>query len=400
MKILLIHQFFIRHDEPGGSRHIELLRFFREHGHEVRVIAGSVNYMTNRSKLPFWRPLDTETDGGITTRWVYALPTLQFGLLGRLLNYLSFFILALPFVLAEKPDVILATSPPPTVGILGWLLSVFRKVPWILELRDLWPNVGADSGLIARGFLHSLLERISFSLYQKGSYVVTLTWGLEETLKKLGVSAKKITTIPNGVDEMFFSPPNHIFPELAENKFIVMYVGALGEANKLSTLIDLAEACRNDARIFFVIAGDGREKKKLETHVLKKSLNNVLFLGSVPREQIPSLLHYADVCLATWSKGPAFRHVISNKLFDYMASGVPVLLVAEEGDAWKILEKAKGGVRTDSEDIAAAQKWLSYFLENPSESKAMGKRGKDYVTLHFRRKNLALKYVEIFEKLR
>lgn len=402
MKILLIHQFFILEEEPGGSRHVELLRHFVNQGFQVSVIGGAVNYMTNRSKLPFWKIYEKRMVSGFPVTWVFALPALRFGLFGKFLTYLSFFICAIPFVLIEKPDLILATSPPPTVGLLGWLLSRIRKIPWIFEIRDIWPDSGVDLTAISRGLLYHTLSRLVHFLYCRSGHIVTLTFGLGKSLQKAGVSPDKITTIPNGVDSFFLEPASYRFEELealhSQNKFIVMYIGALGQANHVIHLLELAAHLKDNSRFCLLLIGDGQQKPELEKYALQHQLTNVRFLGSVPRKQVPSLLHYANACIAIWAKGVGFRQVLPNKLFDYMASGSPVILAAEEGDAWEILEKAQGGVRVDPDDLDSMKKWLLYFLEHPEEAKAMGGRGKAYVFQHFLRKDLARQYLEVIEK--
>lgn len=402
MKILLIHQFFILPNEPGGSRHIELIKHWRKKNHQVSVVAGSTNYMTNRSKLPLGRITRKQTVDGIPIRWIYNFPILHWGLIGRLFNYLSFFIFSLSFVLKEKPDIIIATSPPPSVGLLGFLLSRRRRVPWVLEVRDLWPEVAIETGLNLKTPL-SWIKIFTNFLYRRATVLVTLSWGLEKALQETGTPHKKIITIPNGVDDFFVTPLDKESSEFKKFKSIasciIIYVGAMGLANQTSTIIQLAEKMSHDSRFYFLLAGDGRERKEIEKLSLEKKLENIKFLGSLPRKKIPLLLQYADIGIVTWASGSAFHYVIFNKIFDYMASGLPVLLATEPNDAWRILEASGGGVRVDPENCDLMKEQLVYWAEHPEEAKAMGARGKAYVMKHFMRENLAEQYLELLERI-
>lgn len=405
MKILFIHQFFIVGDDPGAGRHEALLRYFVEAGHEVHILAGSVNYMTNRSKFHLFKLYErqTSTCGQIT--WVYAFPTLRSGLSGRFLSFVSFLIFSLPFLLKEKPDVIIATSPPPTAGVLGWLFSRLKRVPWIFEIRDLWPEFGVSLGALGnKGFLRWTLDRMVRFLYRSADYIITLTWGLEKELLRLGLPQNKLQTIPNGVDSIFVvDRPMEKFPRLhdlrLQKKFMVMYVGAFGRANQVLRLVELAERVANHSSIHFVFVGEGSERTALENSCKEKNLTNVTFLGSVPRNKVPDVLHYADLGISILANVPAFRHAISNKLFDYMASGIPVLLALPEGDAWEILKNANGGVRVDPDDLAMMEHWVLYFQKNREEAKQMGSQGKTYALTHFMRDHLAQNYLECIERV-
>lgn len=399
--LLLLHQFFVLDTEPGGTRHLFLLRHFQARGMKVRVIAGSVNYMTGRSRFSPPRLYRREHVDGIEILWVYALPFLKYGLLGKIACYLSFFALALPPVLAERPDLLIATSPPPTVAALGWLLSRLKRIPWIFEVRDLWPEMARDLGLGSRWILRPLFyltDRVMRFLYRQASFVVSLTFGLRQHLLEQGLSPERVGTVPNGVDPIFVSAEALSPSPLAkEGKFRVMYVGSMGMANRVESILEIARVLKENPKVEFVLAGDGPLQSALRKKAAMLALDNVRMLGPVPRNQVPALLSTADVCLLTHAQTDSFRALLPNRLFDYMAAGCPVILCLLPGDASAVLEEAGGGIRVNPGDPEAAGKAILHYLEHPEEAGKAGQSGQAYVFKHFRREALAEKYLEIIQ---
>lgn len=402
MKILLLHQFFILESEPGGTRHIFLSRFFRKNGGDVRVIAGAVNYMTGRSRLRRLRLWQNENVDGVSITWVYALPTLKYGLIGKVICYLSFFFTALPFALKEKADVMIATSPPPTVAALGWIVRKLKGIPWVFEIRDLWPEMVADLGINAGIFTRILASCMNF-FYAQADYLVPLTLGFRRKLIEKGIPPEKIRTITNGVDPIFLDdnppPPKSPaeFPEKLPAKFRVMYLGSMGIANALSPLLDAAEKLKDDSRVEFLFIGGGSEREKLIKEAAQKGLTNARFLPPVPRTAVPYLLKTADVCILTHAHTPSFQLFLPNRLFDYLAAGRPVLLCLKEGEASEILGNSGGGIRLDPGAADRIRDAILRLMENPAERQKMGESGRKYALEHFLRENLAKSYFEVLE---
>jgi glycosyltransferase involved in cell wall biosynthesis len=398
MKILLFHQFFVLDSEPGGTRHVFLCHFFQKMGAQVRVIAGSTNYMTGKSKLPLFRPWKNEVVDGIHITWVYAYPGMKQGILGRLLCYFSFFFFAFPFVLKEKCDVVIATTPPPTVIFLGWLFHWIKRKPWVLEVRDLWPEMLADLGL-KMGWGYGLFVSVMNFFYTHASFVVPLTPGLGTTLLQKGVLSERLQVIPNGIDPIFLSPPNQeafsVLPK--KEKFLVLHLGTISFSHSLEPLIKAAESFKEDPRLEFWFVGDGSGRKRLEE--MAQDLPNVRFLNPIPRKAVPALLSLADLCILSYEPIPSFSSILPNRFFDYLVSGKPVIICLQKGDASEILEKAGGGIRLDPGDVPLLRKTILYFLEHPEEGKKMGESGRAYVLQHYLRENLARDYFQILSKL-
>ena len=400
MKILLLHQFFILDSEPGGSRHIFLCRFFKQQGAEVQVIAGAVNYMTGKSKLPFYRLWKKEEIDGIAITWVSCLPFLKFGMIGKILCYLSFFFLSLPFVFAAPADVLIATSPPPSAALMGWLSNRLKKIPWVLEIRDLWPEMIRDLG-VKIGFLARTADKIIAKFYRDSSFIVPLTNGFAKIIAQKGIPMEKMRVIPNGVDPIFEDRvENEREPAFNKSgKFSVFYVGSMGRANQLETLLKIAEKLVNYRDIQFIFVGDGVEKKKLMREASVKKLDNVLFLEPVPRKEVPDFLEKADLCFLTHAQTGSFSAFIPNRLFDYLAVGKPVLLLLEKGDASQILEESGGGVQVSPKDTVQAVKAILELKSNPEKRKKMGELGKQYVFKKFLRKDLAAEYFKVLKEI-
>ncbi len=357
--------------------------------------------MTGKSKLPWYRLWKKEVVDGISITWVACTPSLRFGVPGKILCYLSFFFLALPMILTTSGDILITTSPPPSVSFLGLLLHKFKNIPWVLEVRDLWPEMIQDLG-VKIGVFSRISNKIACDLYKNSSSIIALTPGFAKIIAQKGISSEKISVIPNGVDPIFEDQPqNQISTSFNENKkFCVLYLGSMGTANRLTTLLSLAERLIDYPDIQFVFIGDGTEKNKLMREAAEKKLTNVLFQNSVPRQSVPEVLKQADLCILTHAQQGSFHAFIPNRLFDYLASGKPVLAVLEKGDASEILEKSGGGTQISAKDLDAAAKAILDLRIDPEKRRKMGASGQKYAFEKFLRKNLAEKYFKILERVK
>jgi len=407
MNILVIHQQFLRPDEGGGSRFNEFSRLWSEAGHRVTVVAGQTSYTTGKRSLEYRRHwVHREHVGDVTVLRAYTPEAEMTSFVSRLWNFFCFMFSALwaVFLLAPKPDVIIATSPQLIVAVPGVLGAAFRRCPLVFEVRDLWPETGVTMGAIRRG---SLFERglscLEAWTYRRAAAVNVLTPAFKDSIVSRGLAApEKIWFIPNGADA-WRRPSDAVRDEIRQRygwqgKFVALYAGAHGIANDLTQLVRAGDALREDSRIHLVTVGAGAELAGLREEVRRRGLDNVTFLGPVPKTEMPGILAAADVGLAVLKKCDTFKTVYPNKVFDYMSMRLPVI-IAIDGVARKLVADAEAGIFVEPDDAEALAGAVVWLRDNKEAAAEMGRKGERYVREHFDRAALAREYIQAMSSL-
>ena len=404
MRILLIHQYFLEKDDPGGSRFNEMTRMWVKKGHEVVVLAGMVNGATGLKNKKYNGKffVRDEYQKHLIVLRCYTARSYNVNYLGRIWSYVSFILSSCwggIFKCDHKYDIIIVTSPPLFVGLPAIFLSKIKRVPYIFEVRDLWPESAIDTGVISNKWLIKASEQLEKLLYRGAKLIVVLTPAFKTNLRDVkGISENKIVYIPNAADFSLSESllqnfdPSSLRTELGiTNKFVVTYVGAHGVANHLSQLIDAAELLK-ETDIVFLLIGDGMEKNSLKHRAKVKKLSNVVFLDPVPKNDVFKYILASDLGASVLKKADTFKTIYSNKTFDYMACKKPVLMVID-GISKDLIEAANCGVYAEPENIKdIAQKIIDYrSRENFSEQ---GENGYHYVKENFDRKTLSDLYLE------
>jgi glycosyltransferase involved in cell wall biosynthesis len=325
-------------------------------------------------------------------------------------NYASFCLsAALRGLTLPRPDVIIATSPQLLVGLAGWWLSFARhgarRIPFVFEVRDLWPESLTAVGVGNEGsLLHRALGAVAGFLYRRADCIVVVTPAFREHLiKRWRVPEEKIAVVENGVETDLFAPqPQAADDRLrrdlgAQGKFLVCYAGTMGMAHGLETLLDAASQLQLQNRnVRFLLIGEGAEKERIKALAQSRGLASVLFLDQQPREKIPAFISASDACLVLLKKTEVFKTVIPTKMLEFMATARPVVL-AVEGQARQILEDAGGGLAIEPENAPALAEAIVQLAENPELGKTMGQRGREYVVRRLAREKTAQKYIEVLE---
>ncbi len=391
MHILLIHQVFVRPQDPGGTRHYEFAQQLVRRGHQVTVLAGTRSYLTG-GLLGADRRQTLEPGLVVLRTWV--LGGAGSGALGRMLAFLSFVGSALLLGLRiPAVSLIWGTSPPLSQAWTAWALARLKRTPWLLEVRDLWPAFAVQIGVLRNRALIALARRLERFLYHRADRIVVNSPGFVSHVLDSGAAASKLAFIPNGVDTQLFAPGAEAGQlrrlEGLDRKFIALYAGAHGMANDLWQLLAAAEVLREDPRITLVLVGDGREKVALRAKARATGLSNVVFLPSVEKARMPGLLVDADCGLVVLKPIPLFTTTYPNKMFDYMAAGKPVVL-AIDGVAKRLVEEADAGVCVPPGDAPALAAALQQLAADPALARELGQRGRTYVEAHYDRAQLAL----------
>ncbi len=406
MRLLIIHQYYLGKNDPGGSRFNQFVKYWSNKGHQITVIAGTVHYATGKKEDKYkgkWVVKEVESDN-VTVYRTYVYSGYNVNFVGRLWGYLSFMVSATwAGLLSGKQDLILVTSPPLFVGVSGYILSRLKRIPYVFEVRDLWPESAVDTGVLTNKYVIKLAYILEGFIYKTAKLINVLTPAFRETLiKKKSVSPGKITMIPNGADLDIFHPgvKNNWVREKynLKDKFVIMYIGAHGVANNLITIIQVAEKLKEYHDIVFMLIGDGMQKEMLVKEAAGRGLDNVIFVESQPKEKVVDFCNAADVCTAVLKKVDTFKTVYPNKVFDYMSSAKPIIL-AIDGVARELVEKAQAGIYVEPENVDQFKEAVLHLYNNRHLLDKLGENGYQYVKKHFSRYVLSEEYEKILTGL-
>lgn len=401
MKILVVHQFYLQPGEPGGSRFNELARLWSEAGHQVTVVAGTVNYATSKAPERYHGRWTTREQDGQVTVWRCHVPA-SYGrsYLGRMWAFFAFTLSAATAALrVRRPDVVIATSPPLVAVIPGWLAARRHRARLVFEIRDLWPESAVTTGVLReRAPLTRLLYALERWACRVADRINVLTPAFRDDLVRRELaSAEKIFFVPNGADLDLFSPGPADPVLRAElgwgSRFVVMYAGAHGRANAIGQLVDAAERLRDRPDILIASVGDGPERRQHEDRARRLGLDNIVFHGAQPKDRMPALVRACDVGAAVLQDNPTFRTVYPNKVFDYMASERPTLLAIDGVARQLVCDEARAGVFAPPEDGAALAEAIRRLADDPRGRAEMGRSGRTWVVANASREALAARYL-------
>ena len=400
MHILLIHQAFAALDEPGGTRHHELARYLTQKGHKVTIIASPVSYLTGNGQQK--RVRKQVDDLGVTIIRSYTLPALHRSFVWRILSFLSFMVSSfVNGLFVRKVDLVWGTTPPIFQGPTAWLLARLKGVPFLLEVRDLWPAFAVAVGVLKNKTLIRLSEWLERFLYKHADRVMVNSPGYIDHVRTRG--AREVTLIPNGADPAMFDPEDDgaAFRRAhgLEDQFVVLYAGAHGLSNDLDVVLDAAALLKDKPAIRIVLLGDGKEKPRLQARATELGLDKVLFLPPVPKSAMSEALAAADACLAILKPIELYKTTYPNKVFDYMAAGRPVIL-AIDGVVRQVVEKAQAGIPVTPGDPQALAVAITDLAANPAKCRTMGMKGRSAIEMEFSRIELAEKFTALLETMR
>jgi glycosyltransferase involved in cell wall biosynthesis len=406
VKILYVSQYFPPEMGAPGARVAELSRHWVLAGNQVTVLTGFPNHPTGvvppeyRAKLR--RLVMRERVEGVNVVRSWLLPFPNRKTYERMLNYGSFCISAASTgVFVSRPDLVIATSPQLLVGLSGWWLARLKRVPFVFEVRDLWPESLAAVGMgDPNSFLHRGLGKIAGFLYRRCDRVVVVTPAFKDHLiKHWQVPPERISVIQNGVETGLFSPgvpDQELRRELgAEGKFVVCYIGTMGMAHGLETLVEVAARLRDPApQVLFLLVGEGAEKDGIISLARARGLTTMRFVDQQPREKIPAYIRASDVCLVLLKKKELFKTVIPTKMLEFMACARPVIL-GVDGQARKIVDEAQAGLFIEPENPDAMTQAILHLAADSELRESMGTNGARHIVLHFSRQQTAKDYLAV-----
>jgi glycosyltransferase involved in cell wall biosynthesis len=350
-----------------------------------------------------WRQRE-EIDGiDVLRGWLYASPNRP--TLSKSLGYASFATSACLWAALGRlrADIVIATSPPPTVAIPGMFASRLLRAPLLFDVRDIWPEAVVESGRLNRGPVVRCLEAVERAVYRAATAVTVVTEGKLARLLEKGVPEEKLSVIPNGVDLANFAEERPVAGLLSAHavdheRFTIMYAGIFGPSQGLDVLFDAALHLRREApetaeRIQFVLVGGGVERARLEERHRSEGLGELVrMLPEQPRENIPSLLRAANA-IAVTLRPRKDSHTVPSKIYESMASGHPVLVSANGAPA-EILEESGAGYATPASDAPALAESIRKLVDDPAACRSFGERGQAYAA-RFDRRRLVEEFEEV-----
>jgi len=402
MHILFFSHYFWPEGNAPANRTYENCKQWVKSGHKVTVITCSPNvpngvvYDGYKNRL-----FQRQSVDGIDVIRIWTYIAANKGTIKRIFNYLSYLTIAFFVSLfLKKPDCIIATSPQFFCGWAGLLASRFKNVPFILEIRDLWPDSIVAVGAMKNKRLLRILEWLEIKMYKAAFHIVTVGDGYKLKLIEKNVRPQKISVIPNGIDPDIFCPMaadrTIIEKYNLQNKFVCSYIGTIGMACGLEIVVEAADKLKQKGQhnIVILLVGDGASKKQLETLAKEKNLDNIVFTGRQDKEFILALLSTSDVCLVHLKKTGLFETVIPSKIFEAASMAKPIIL-GVGGFAAELVKKAGAGICIEPENPHQLVEALEKLATDHQLAVRLGQGGKDYVRKFHNRSILAQNYLEI-----
>jgi len=382
--IWIFNHYAITPDYPGGTRHFDFGKELEKRGYKITIFASSFHYSMLKETKEYDRNKHIIEDyEGIRFVWIKTFPYSRNNW-KRVINMLSYSYRAYKVaneINIEKPDVIIGSSVHLFAVFTAYLLSKKHNTHFIMEVRDLWPQTLIDMGIPRWHPFVILLGVLEKYLYKKADKIIVLLPKANEYIERLGVPSGKIVWIPNGVNlENFNFDTMNNCQMSGENEFLITYTGAIGHVNNLEIIIKVAEIIKlNYPEIKFLLVGDGPEKEKLVRLTNEKNLSNIEFEKAIPKNEIKNIINKSDALILLLKDSNLYKYGISsNKLYDYLASGKPIIFSSNSIN--NPVDEANAGITVQPDNIQKiVDAIIKLYIMSPEERRVMGLNGRKYV---------------------
>ena len=351
-------------------------------GHKVTIITTAPNFPQGKPLAGYTNRWYMKEDmGGVTVIRVKSYIAANEGFLKRILDYVSFMVTGgIVAMFQKRPDILITTSPQFFCAVAGWVVSRLRRLPWIFELRDLWPASIVAVGAMKEGIAIKTLYWMEMSMYRAADRVIAVTKGLKQDLVDRGIPSDKIVVVRNGADTNRFTPrpKDATFVEKfgLQGKFVVGYYGTIGMGAGVQTAVDAGRVLRDRGRddIVIMLAGAGAEYDEVEKSIQEQGLTNVKLLPPFDQADMPAVWSLLDAAIVMMKDRPLFRATISSKTFEALAMGMPVIMSLPAGEATGLVDEYGFGINVRPEnpqDMAAA---IQRLADNPELKAELGRK--------------------------
>ena len=371
-------------NEPGAFRPWMEARLLKKAGYKVTVITCGVQYMTGEDIRPYKTWCTEEVIEGIRILRTWAPKHHRHSLFRRMFNYISYAVLAgLTSILkVRKVDRVFAGTDPIFMMPIVYLVSLVKRAPMVLDERDLYPETAIALGIMKPGIFSKFLFKLQQFFRKQATGILTATPGIRRRLINYGIFPQKIFLLYNA--DVFLNNSSSssgdgslFLHKLINKKILVGYVGGLGKANDVLTLLKAAKRLKDFEQIGFVIVGSGEKKEEYINFCKENNLNHVLFLSAVPRKEARNLISQLDICVHLYPKKKLFEGALASKIFDYHALGKPIIFCGS-GDTAELLQKSGGGVVVPSENDKALAEAIQMLAENDDLREKLSKSAREW----------------------
>ncbi|HEX4945300.1 MAG TPA: glycosyltransferase family 4 protein [Blastocatellia bacterium] len=402
MKITFLCQYFPPEMGAPSARTYEHARHWASLGHDVTVITGFPNHPTGIIR-PEYRghfAKREKVDGiNVLRTWIYCAANKGFA--RRVLNFLSFFVSSwlLGAFMTRRPEIVVGTSPQFFCAVAAYVLSCIKRVPFVFEVRDIWPQSAVELGVLRNPWIIRVLEAIEMFLYRRAALIVIVAESSRPYLIARGIAPEKIKMIPNGIDAQYLALASESGESIRaesdlQEKFVVSYIGTHGMSHALDTVLRAAKELEAAPDVHFLLVGEGAEKDNLKKLAEDLQLRNVTFVKEQPRERLLAFYRASDVSLVPLRRLPIFKKVLPSKMFELMGVGCPIIC-SVEGEAAALIERAKSGICIEPENIAALVATIRQLRDTPALRQTLSENGERFVRTNYLRSVLAEKYLNV-----
>jgi glycosyltransferase involved in cell wall biosynthesis len=405
MKIVVISHYFPPEIGAPSARISEMAKHWVDLGNEVHVVTCFPNHPTGivPEKYKGMKYMYENLNGiHVHRNYVYATPNK--GFIKKTLGHISFMFSSV-FISMKKikeADVIITSSPTFFSIFSGYWYSLRKKAAFVLEIRDLWPAAMIELGVMKKGVITNILEKMELFFYRKSKKLIMVTKSFKENVVSRGINKDKVHVITNGVNQELFFPKGKnesiVSRYKLEGKFVISYVGAHGISQNLSTILKVAKKIEEDKDIHFLFIGEGAEKDKLKNIASEQGIRNVTFIDSQPKEMIPEFYNTSDLCLIPLKDIELFKTFIPSKMFEIMACGVPIV-ASLEGEAEDILNDSSAAEVVAPDNAEEIRNAIIKLKNNQYLYNKLKENGPVFVEQNYSRKKLAKNYLDIISDI-
>jgi len=404
MHILFLTDNFFPEGNAPATRTYEHAREWVNKGNKVTVITCVPNFPEGKIYDGYknqW--LFKESIDGIDVWRVKTYIASNEGFIKRTIDFLSFMFTSFMFGLfTKKVDIVIGTSPQFFTVISSWALAKIKRVPFIFELRDIWPASITAVNAMRSGWLIHLLEKLELFLYHQSDLIICVTQSFKLDLQRRGVPRQKIKVITNGVNLAQYNHLPEKDLELSElynlkGKFVAGYIGTLGMAHALNTIIEAAILLKKFENIKILLVGGGSDRSRLVEMVKARNLSNVLIIERQPKEKMQKILSLCDLSIVSLKDTPLFSSVIPSKIFESMAMGIPILMSTPIGEATEIIQENKVGIVIPPENPISLSQAILDLEKNKSKIQLLSENSK-LTANKFNRKILSVKMLDYLKE--
>jgi glycosyltransferase involved in cell wall biosynthesis len=398
VRIAYVSHYFVPEPAAPAARVHEFGRAWARAGHQVSVVTTFPNHPLGRIPRAYrgrWWATECLDGMRVLRCWLFATPNRGVGRRG--LDHLSFMATAVLLGLPRlgQVDVVIASSPTLFSAVSAWLMARIQRVPFVLEVRDLWPEAIVSLGLMRPGLSVRVLQGLADFLYARAARVVVVTEAFADRLIARGIPRSKLCVIPNGADTALFSAGVDRAAARAAlgytDQFVVAYVGTHGLSHGLGAVLD---AAASQPDVAYLLVGDGADRERLVHERDRRGLGNVKMCPSVARSEVPGVYAAADVCLVPLRDVPLFDAFVPSKLFEVLAAGRPVV-GAVRGEARAILERSGGALVVEPESGPAIAAAIGQLRADPVLRERLERAGQAFARTHYDRDALAGRYLDL-----